>query len=93
MSSNLKLSCFFQELLFLRWTVLLLFTMSNQIFWKIAMFEYHCELMRREVNLEWDPPETDAAQETPIFGLPATSQMRAGQNFFEGFSEDMEKWS
>ena len=42
------------------------------------------------MNLEWDPPETDAAQETPIFGLPATSQMRAGQNFFEGFSEDME---
>ena len=62
----------------------------------IAMFEDHSELMRREVNLEWDPPETDAAQETPIFGLPATSQMRAGQNFFEGFSEDMEnlkKWS
>ena len=54
------------------------------------MFEDHSELMRREVNLEWDPPETDAAQETPIFGLPATSQMRAGQNFFEGFSEDME---
>ena len=60
------------------------------------MFEDHSVLMRREVNLEWDPPETDAAQETPIFGLPATSQMRAGQNFFEGFSEDMEtlkKWS
>ena len=60
------------------------------------MFEDHSELMRREVNLGWDPPETDAAQETPIFGLPATSQMRAGQNFFEGFSEDMEnlkKWS
>ena len=54
------------------------------------MFEDHSELMRREVNLGWDPPETDAAQETPIFGLPATSQMRAGQNFFEGFSEDME---
>ena len=48
------------------------------------------------MNLVWDPPETDAAQETPIFGLPATSQMRAGQNFFEGFSEGMEtlkKWS
>ena len=60
------------------------------------MFEDHSELMRREVNLGWDPPETDAAQETPIFGLPATSQMRAGQNFFEGFSEGMEtlkKWS
>ena len=60
------------------------------------MFEDHSELMRREVNLVWDPPETDAAQETPIFGLPATSQMRAGQNFFEGFSEGMEtlkKWS
>ena len=60
------------------------------------MFEDRSVLMRREVNLGWDPPETDAAQETPIFGLPATSQMRAGQNFFEGFSEGMEtlkKWS
>ena len=62
----------------------------------IAMFEDHSALMRREVNLVWDPPETDAAQETPIFGVPATSQMRAGQNFFEGFAEDTENlklWS